>query len=337
MENQARLFLGCFLLLIICSETQLANAQSAGIPFRPTTIHGIVRDAVSHNPIEHAIVMLEREDSGYVGQTETDGMGKFTFQGPGQMVFVVKAKIPGHQEQIQRVDMTIRTSEYLTFDLQPTGSNSPGSAPAAGSLSAREAAIPENARKEYATARDLFSTNKPGEDGVRHLKKAIQIYPKYSDAYVLLGMAYIEENKPDDAKTALGKAIEIDPKLAEAYLTLGMLQNHQQAYADAEKNLTQGLELNPDAPQGQYELAKTYWAMGRWQDADPHVQKALSLKPDMAPAHVLMGNVALRKRDAQTALKEFQEYLRLDPNGPMADGTRQMVVKIENALKNPAQ
>jgi len=164
---------------------------------------------------------------------------------------------------------------------------------------------------------------------IDHLKKAIKIDPQFPDAYVLLATAYIQQNNPADAKSALDQAIEMDPKLAEARLTLGTLQNSQKDYAGAEKSLTEGLKLDPESPEGNYQLAKTYWAEGRWQDAEPHVQKALSLRADMAPAHVLMGNIALRKRDPDLALKEFKEYLRLDPKGPMAAGAQQMVEKLE--------
>ncbi len=312
-----------------------AWGQGIELPSLPTTIHGIVRDAVTHQGIAHAAVTLDREDSGFVGQATTDTGGKFTFQAPGQMVFVVRVRMTGYAEGSQRIDLTMAASDYVTLELKPTKTTSTADDLNTATLNARDAAVPANARKEYNAAKTLFADNKPGEDGIKHLRKAIQIYPQYADAYVLLAMAYIGENNTNDARSNLDKAIEIDPKLAEAHLTLGMLLNHQQDYAGAEKSLSRGLELNPQAPQGHYELAKTYWAMGKWQDAEPHAMKAVELKPDMAPAHVLLGNIALRKQEPQTALKEFQEYLKLDPNGPMAGGVQQMIAKIEQALKAP--
>jgi tetratricopeptide (TPR) repeat protein len=114
-----------------------------------------------------------------------------------------------------------------------------------------------------------------------------------------------------------------------------MLQNSRKDYAGAEKTLIEGLKLDDGSPQGHYELAKTYWALGRWQDAEPHALKAAALQPAMAPVHVLLGNIALRKRDAPEALKEFQEYLRLDPKGPMAEGTQAMVKKLQDGLSSP--
>ena len=116
--------------------------------------------------------------------------------------------------------------------------------------------------------------------------------------------------------------------MPEAWFTLGMLQNREKDYAGAEKNLLHGLQLEEGSPEGHYELAKTYWAMGRWEDAEPHARKAAALQPAIPPAHVLLGNIALRKNDMPGALKEFQEYLTLDPKGPMAEGAQAMVRKI---------
>jgi tetratricopeptide (TPR) repeat protein len=95
------------------------------------------------------------------------------------------------------------------------------------------------------------------------------------------------------------------------------------------------LELNPNAPQAHYELAKTYLATQKWDDAEQQAQKAVTLRPDMAPAHVVLGNIALHKGDNQAALKEFKEYLRLDPKGPMAAGAQQVVNRIEQAANTP--
>jgi len=64
-----------------------------------------------------------------------------------------------------------------------------------------------------------------------------------------------------------------------------------------------------------------------------NARKALTLNPDMAPAHVLIGNSMLRKRNAPAALQEFREYLRLAPQGEFAPGTRAAVERLEKGLQ----
>ncbi len=79
--------------------------------------------------------------------------------------------------------------------------------------------------------------------------------------------------------------------------------------------------------------ARSLWAQGKWQEAEPHVHKAIAISKDFAPSHVLMGNIYLRHRDANSAMSEFQEYLRLDPEGEHAEAVKQMISKIQKALE----
>jgi lipoprotein NlpI len=66
----------------------------------------------------------------------------------------------------------------------------------------------------------------------------------------------------------------------------------------------------------QFELFRAYLGLGRWDAAGQHVAKANQLRPDDPQQHVVLGNIMLRERNADGALKEFQEALRLDPTGP---------------------
>ena len=201
-------------------------------------------------------------------------------------------------------------------------------------LDQHEFLIPEAAQKAFRKGRKLLE-NDESSKSIRHFGKAIEIYPSYALAHLFLGMAYMKLGNGKDAKHSLEKAIGINDKLAAAHLALGACENLQGNFAAAEKRLVRGLELNPETADGHYELGKTYWALGRWQEAEPHARKAIALRPEFAAVHVLMGNIHLRKREAAAALQEFKEYLRLEPKGPFAASTGEMVAKIEQALASP--
>jgi tetratricopeptide (TPR) repeat protein len=221
----------------------------------------------------------------------------------------------------------------VNFDLQADEGSKRAELPA-GTVNAQDAAVPENARKEFSKGQDLLLKENKVEDAVSHLRKATEMYDGYAQAYSLLGLAYLHMGMPKEAHAALEKAMKLDPNSGPAYLTYGMLLNAEKDFAGARKALERGVELQPDAPEGHFELAKACFAQGEWQAAEPHALKAVALQANLAPAHILLGNIALKKQDKDGALKEFREYLRIDPKGPFAGGVAQMIQKLEQASKN---
>jgi tetratricopeptide (TPR) repeat protein len=233
-----------------------------------------------------------------------------------------------------RVELTGNTMGYATIELKPVGGDPRtelSAKPPGDSVSIMDATVPANAREEYAKAQSALIDNKT-EAAIGHLQKAVKLYKSFPTAYTLLGRAYLTRENWTEAEKALQKAISLDADSAEAYLALGAVYNQTKNYVEAEKTLVQGLKLKPDAPGGQYELAKTYWALGRWQESAPYAREAVAHMPELASPHVLMGNVLLREGKPQQARSEYETYLKLEPNGPMAAGARQMIEKIDKAV-----
>ena len=280
---------------------------------------------------DKVVVRLRSDKIAFYTETTTDPRGKFDFDGLTPTTYHITIEGQGFRPYESVVDITVSKMDYEEIMLTPV-KDAEAVAPPEGIVNAEDAPIPPVALKEYDAAKKALE-DKDADGSVKHYRKALQIYPKYAAAYLGLGLLHLELGKLDDAQSELQSANELSPNNPGGYLALGALFNKQKKYDDAAKALGRGLELNPEVADGQYELARTYWATGRWQDAEPHAQKAATLAPTMAAPHVLLGNIALRKQDAAGAMKEFQEYLRLDPNGPMAGGVKQMIVKIEASQK----
>ena len=283
---------------------------------------------------DHVVVRIRSDAIAFQDETQTDMQGKFDFDGLRLSTYhlIIEGQGFHHFEKVIDISMSKMSYEQITLHLErdPKAKSVPPEGPAAA-VSARDDSIPAPARKEFETAEKLLNEKKDAEGGIKHLRKAIELYDKYPEAYLTLGLLYLDLRKLDESEAALRKASELNDSAPGPYLALGALFNQTKKYDDAEKALTRGLELKADVPEGQYELAKTYWALGRWEEAEPHAQKAVALAPSMAPVHVLLGNVALRRRDTLTALVEFKQYLQLDPKGPMAPGVTQMIQKIEQS------
>jgi Flp pilus assembly protein TadD len=336
-----RASLGILLLLFICLVTPpslkaqgpLAHTSGGVIDVQVRYANGAPGPRGIH-------VRLESAEGGAAGDCQTRDGGKCQFNLSSSGVYMVRVSERGYKEVSARVELIGMSRGYASLELHPipgeATSESAADVPAGtsgNSVSAVDLGVPDNARQEYAKGENALKGNKL-DASVDHFRKAIRLYDSFPHAYLSLGTVYLQQQKWNDAQTSLEKATQLDPKLADAYLELGAVFNQTKDYPKAEAALTRGLELDPDATGGHYELAKTYWAMGRWQDAAPHATTAVNAFPSLAPPHVLLGNIYLRQNNPQAALREYQEYLRLDPNGTMAAGTREMIDKIQKARAN---
>jgi len=206
----------------------------------------------------------------------------------------------------------------------------PPAPPSPSPETTRRAPKPE-AQAALDRAQELLFRKHDAEGSIVEFKKAVKADPWYGPAYFLMGLAYMQLQRWSEAQYAFEQATKVEPGNAQAFLGLGSALNEQQDYPGAQKALEHSLELKPDSAEAHYELARTLGASGRWKAAEPHARQAISLNPDYAGPHALMGNVYLDQEDPESALKEFREYLRLDPQGSLAPSVKQIVTEIEKA------
>lgn len=321
-----------FLVLLI---PETAAAQSDKAP-RNSHISVQVRFPNGSAVRNGVLVELELQDGEMQQQTETDSSGRCSFTPTAPALYIVRAKEPGYFDAVAAVDVQSSPMGAANLVLRPKPATAqPPPEDASGPTnSTLNPSVPAPARKEYELGqRSLANHNL--DDGVAHLKKAVELHDQFPQAYTLLGMAYNEQKKWKDAQAALEKAVEQDPKTVEAYFQLGACLNQQKDFTGAVKSLNRGLQLGqaaPDAAAAHYELARAYLALDQWQDANPHAAQAVAMVPDVASWHILMGNIDLKKGDGQGAISEFQTYLKLDPNGPAAASIHDMIPRIQAAM-----
>ena len=346
---RSRIALCCASVAIFLLGSLPVMAQRAGrdtTSGTPVSIKGIVRDAVTRQPLHYVGVILEAERAGTASEVNTDTQGRFEFPGLAHVVYRVRVKLPGYQgadkesttcdpTACKRIDLSLQNTDYVDFNLVPLASGGPAAAAGANGIT-EDAPLPEPARNEFTKGTELADAGKPGES-IPHFKKAIELYPGYEQAYFRMGLAYLDQNNLKDGEAALTKATELKSNDGAAFLALGEMYARQKNFTAAEKPLVRGLELDPESAEGHCQLSLTYWALKKYADSDAQAQKCESLKPDYALAHLLLGNLALAKRDQPGALREYKEYLRLDPQGQYGDAARQQVSKIEQALGSQAQ
>jgi Tfp pilus assembly protein PilF len=314
------------------SPALVAESFQGGMAFLEVDVQVRYQDGSAGPAGMH--VLLENAVGGMETDCQTREGGTCRLQPSRTGIYTVSLNQNGYAEVSQRVELVGILHAYVTLTLRKlnddtgtsAGKDAPGDKVDVGDMN-----IPEPARREFVKGEQALSEKKV-QESAKHFQKATKLYEEYPQAYRMLGDAYLEMKEWKKAEVALKRSIELEPKLAAAYVDLGAVYNQTQNFPAAEQALKRGLELSPDAAAAKYELAKTYWGMGRWQDAMPLAQDAVSALPKLAAAHVLLGNIDLKKRDASGALREYEEYLRLEPEGPMAPEVRKMVAKLRNGL-----
>jgi tetratricopeptide (TPR) repeat protein len=325
--------------LMLCQFVILAQVQSS-----PTTatveIHGQVRFVERGAPAEQVLVRLESYDSGgSISEVFTDRLGKFRFTGLPPAQYSIRVRQSGYRDAQQSVDMTTTSSGLvllqLVRDIPLAGKSITGSI---------DANVPAAAQKEF--DKGVAALAEGGKDktafAVQCFEKAVSIYPKFVEARLTLGTGYMDLEQWNKAEQALLATVEVDPKAFNAFFALSEIYLRENKFADAENVLTKGLAIQDASYLGHLNLARVYWEKARevkdLAQAKPaleksydEVKRALILNPGLAGAHLLKGNLLLRVGRATDALSEFNEYLRLDPNGPFATETRTLVDKIKKA------
>lgn len=316
-------------VLLILAVQPIGFSQGSQRTVAPVEIVGQVRFSRGTAPAQLILVTLENFVGSLVEQVRTDRLGKFKFSGlpPAQYVVIVSA--PGFAEVRQEVDTQTTRSAYVMLQLTPIQGEKSSQFIDAIIVDAK---VPEIARNEYDKGRTALLKDSDAREGISHLEKAVSNYPAFLDAHLLLGTAYMDLGRWDNAERELRRTLEINPETASALFALGEVLLRNKRYKEAEQVLQSGLKLDSGSWQGRLALGRVYWASGDLAKAGPEVGRAIQIKPDLAEAHLLGGNILLRARQADQALAMFEEYLRLEPKGQFAAETRQVVEKIKKSL-----
>ena len=339
ISTRKLLLLASIFAIAVCQLVISGQVQTSP---QPTTveIHGQVRFTERGTPAENVLVRLESYDGGgSISEAFTDRLGKFRFTGLQPAQYSVRVRQTGYRDAQQNVDMTTMSSGLVLLQLSPDRTAAKG-ATATGSIDAN---VPPAAQKEFDKGAAALAEG--GKDktafAARCFEKAVSLYPPFVEARLKLGTAYMDLAQWDKAEQALLATIDVDPKAFNAFFALSEIYLRQNKVAEAEQVLVKGLAIQDQSYLGHLNLARVYWEKSRTikdlaqakptlEKAYDEIKRALMLNPDLAGAHLIKGNLLLRVSRTNDAVSEFNEYLRLDPNGPFAAETRALVEKINH-------
>jgi tetratricopeptide (TPR) repeat protein len=202
-------------------------------------------------------------------------------------------------------------------------------------LSTTTQAAPSNAMKAFEKARAEWLAQNP--DGAeKNLKKAIQLYPTFAQAWLQLGKIQ-EASEPQAARDSFSKALAADPKFVLPYEQLAALAVQAEKWQETLDNTNHALELDPaGTPQLWYYDALAKFQLGKTDEANVSASKALAIDPrhTVPNTEQLLAVILARKADYAGAVQHLQNCLTYLPAGPQADLVKQQIAQL--ATKVPA-
>ena len=327
----APILLRVFVLLVLSSflaaNTQAQRDNDVMAPGSLFEISGQVRSG-DNKTVENVLIRIETHAGALVDEGTTDSMGRFRFTRLRSGQYRVLAKAGKATAPAQLVDLSRaspRVHVLLQLAIEPpvfVSRERPG---------VIDVRVPSEARNENEKGRAAVAENKSNE-AVSHFKKAIEIYPGFYDAHMSLAQIYMDGSQWEKAEASLRQALKIMPKSIAAMVSLGEVYRRQKKYTEGEKVLEEALKIDETSWQSNFTLGRIYWELKDIGKAGKFVARTIELQPNVAEAHLLAGNIFIRAGLPSNALVEYEEYMRLAPNGEFAAQTQTLIEKIKKSL-----
>src|SRR5690349_17595007 len=145
------------------------------------------------------------------------------------------------------------------------------------------------------------------EDSIKHISKAIKIYPRWAAAHHNLGQTYARMGNYDKAVPEFQNAAELDARLPRPWLGLAKIYFLQQKCDEGEAAARRALEIDPENAEGRYFLARNLVGQGK---STPETEDLLvKSKEQYSVARLLLATVYLRRGSIQEAVGELRGYI----------------------------
>jgi tetratricopeptide (TPR) repeat protein len=304
----------CFLLSLSFPATSQVRILVYGRVFLP-----------NNQPAVHLVVNISGQN-GFRGSTSTDGRGGFRFEGVPRSIYSVSVNLPKDTEYYAEptsVDASTEGSSFMAdiFLRNPLLAKPKDKLEKV--ISAREAAIPKEARKAFDRAEKLRDQKK-FEAAVTELEKAVGLYPDYFRAISELGIVQINLGRLPDALKNFSRALEIFPEYEPALGGAGYALLSLARYEESATFLEKAIQLDSSRTQNLVFLGIANLALSRWARSQEVLERALKLDAAGAvSAHMYLADVFAGQHLYDRAADELRTYLRLNPEAPNADRLRQ--------------
>jgi Tfp pilus assembly protein PilF len=196
-----------------------------------------------------------------------------------------------------------------------------------------ELKVPRKAWDEYGKANQRLG-QRDIEGAEAHLKKAIEVEPRFSAAWNHLGTIAYQTRRFEEAEARFRKALEVDPNAYEPLVNLGGVLVTLNRNEDAWPYNVHAVLKRPQDPLAHSQLGMTYFGLGKLDLAEKHLLEAVRLDgAHFSHPQLLLAEIYVRKNEPVKAADQLSHFLRLHPDWPRAEAMREAIAKLRSAAQ----
>ncbi|MHC5119707.1 MAG: tetratricopeptide repeat protein [Planctomycetota bacterium] len=154
------------------------------------------------------------------------------------------------------------------------------------------------------------------EEAIRKLNYAIELNPKFAQAYSLKGDILQGMEKYEDSANAYEQATINDPWSFRDFFNLGKVCQVIEQWARAAKAYVSACTLDPKHYPAHLAAAQCYYELKDYDSSLPYAEKAKILDPNQVDPEMLLGDLYEAKQDHLQAINSYRRALELKGNDP---------------------
>ncbi len=134
-----------------------------------------------------------------------------------------------------------------------------------------------------------------------------------------LGVAYMNQQKGEDALAQFKLAIAADPSLAVPHMNAGIVELVLQHLPEAKAELDRAAKIDPSNPRVWYNLGLLERAQSNCEASIAAFEQVIKIDPTSADAYYFLGSCYLERQNFAKAADEYREAIRINPMHPSAE------------------
>jgi len=168
-----------------------------------------------------------------------------------------------------------------------------------------------------------FGNEGQHDRAIAYFNKALELNPRFAEAYKYRGLAYNYKGQHDKAISDYTKAIEINPRFAKAYNNRGIVYYSRGQHDKAILDFYEAIEINPRHFKAYWNRGIIHAEKGQHDKAISDYDKALEINPRFAKAYHNRGIAyAMGKAQFDKAISDYDKAIEINPRFAKAYNNR---------------